>query len=461
MSPVLDLLHPMDLDCFGALSVREDDPLPPTSKTARETTVTTCNTNSPSSSNIPPELWLEVFSYATQIPGAYTHTDQQAFYAFAMDTHGISVHRRHREATDTMLVASRVCKAWVPVAAGFLVKYLVVKSGDHAVEIAAALERHVSRARGGSCLGDRTVRLELALDGVHVWTEAHTIAFGRIIAACRNLTVLSTVFSTGDCPLVHNATLVRALELGGLPSTLRRLELSGDSMIFESILPRISNALDALWIRPTGNAQLANVSSGGPLEFPRLRSLVVTDDGVGIPPEDWNTPQLKPFTTRTYLEAHGSILKTLDAIQLPRMHLRFCPNLVDCTVPISLLETLFVSVPIPPSLRCLTFDRACEVHAAWIEPRSIARFSLAMRDEQENGRLPPLESIRFLLPIAKWTVERNQEAARSEVPFWQYAVEHLRQGCQPLGIALEASVGADEHTANIWQPLSYEHFLGA
>ena len=431
-------------------------------------TASSDNISSPASSKVPPELWLQVFSYATHIPGAYTHTDQRAFYAFTMDLHGINVHRRLREATDTMLVASRVCKKWTPLAAEFLFKYLLIKSGDHAVEIAAALERQASHVTAGSCVGGGTIRLELALDGVHVWTEAHTLAFGRIIATCPNITVLSTVFSTGDCPSVHNAALLHALELSHLPSTLRRLEVSGNGDILHSVLPLVSQSLDALWVRITAHTELANLTMG-PVDFPHLRSLVVTADRAGIPPEDWNMPQLHTLrmnpgllpltavpTAGNFLQAQGTTLRILDATQFPRMNLRFCPNLVECTVPMGLLETIFANVPIPPSLRHLTFDRICEDNTVWIEPRSIARFSLSMREEHAGGRLAPLESIRFLLPIPKLT---PQESTSPMVPFWEYAVEHLRQGCEPLGISLEASIGADEHTANVWRPLCYEHFL--
>ncbi|RPD66420.1 hypothetical protein L226DRAFT_566854 [Lentinus tigrinus ALCF2SS1-7] len=390
-----------------------------------------------------------------------------------MDTHGISVHRRHRETTDTMLAATRVCKKWAPIALDFLFKYLLIKSGDHAVEIATALEQQASRARAGACVGGRTVRLELALDGVHVWNEAHTLAFERIVAACSNITVLSTAFSTGSGPLVHTAALAHALELSELPSTLRRLELSGNGIVFDSILPRFSRSLDALWIRPTGHTELAKTTSG-PVEFPRLLSLAVTAHRAVIPPKDWTMPRLLTLrmdsdllsylmgqTVQSFLEAQGPMLRILDVTRCPRMNLRFCPNLVDCTVPMSLLETLFANVPVPLSLRRLTFDRICEVRAAWIEPRSVMRFSLSMREEHEAGRLPPLESIRFLLPIAKRTMEPLQGTACLEIPYWECAVAELRQACGSLKIALETSIGADEHTANVWRPLSYEHFLGA
>ncbi|KAI0823186.1 hypothetical protein BC628DRAFT_1453625 [Trametes gibbosa] len=84
------------------------------------------------------EIWLNVFVYATHIPGALSQDDTPATIAFAGDQIGISTHRRHREATGVMLAGCRVYKPWASIATEFLCKYLLVKSEDHAAKITTA-----------------------------------------------------------------------------------------------------------------------------------------------------------------------------------------------------------------------------------------------------------------------------------------------------------------------------------
>ncbi|KAI9057912.1 hypothetical protein FKP32DRAFT_1597871 [Trametes sanguinea] len=412
----------------------------------------------------PPEVWLRVFSYATHISGALEHDDAQALTAFARDKYGISVHRRHREATDLMLSASRVCKTWSPLVTEFLFQYLLVKSGDHAVQIAAVLERFEWDQLNRNSAGRWTVRLELALEGVHRWEDQHTAALARIFACCPNVTVFSTVFSTADASLFQGRRFLHAMRDVGMRSNLKRLELKGDAALFETILPPLAHSLDALWLLPS--RRTAPNHSLDPMELPFVHTFILSEGfGWGGPPPAWAMPSLNTLCmdddnlstiaqrkAQGFFAAHGAQLHRLAACRSALCHIRTCANLVEWTISCGLLFHVARFGPseywLPATVRRLTLaDDMSTTYMLRLDHIALLVEWLG------DGLLPALETIRFLLPLGRHI---RRQRCRDD---WEQAIELLCERCKRRGVFLEASIGGDEHTADVWSPLSLDHLL--
>ncbi|KAI0707611.1 hypothetical protein C8Q76DRAFT_628388 [Earliella scabrosa] len=414
---------------------------------------------------LPPEILLQVFDLATYIPGAYTHNDGEAFVAFTHDYHGISVHRRHREATDTMLAACLVCKSWSPLALELLFKYILVKSGAHAMQIAAALELHASRIpshASSRAPGHRAIRLELALEGVHVWTAEHTEAIRRVVAACPHLSVLSTAFYAGQRPLYQHSFLDALL----LVSNIRRLELRCEFDCIKTILHPLSPSLESIWLLlsdPFERSDACRWINSPPMDFPRLQHLVVIGAWSGPPPREWFTPVLRTlciYSTamspgvekafRQYLQDHGERLRHFSAHQHTYLGAHLCPNLAECILSYRVLSVQFPhQFPAFPSLRRITFDGLSHKPDVYVLGPDLSRLTTWLLEGWAAGLLTSLEAIRFLLPLKNFS---QVVTPRAEQVF-----ETFVEACRSHGVALEASLGADEHTANIWQPLVIGH----
>ncbi|KAI8989682.1 hypothetical protein BD414DRAFT_459710 [Trametes punicea] len=413
---------------------------------------------------LPPEVWLRVFAYATYIPGAYAHDDGQSLTAFARDKYGISVHRRHREATDLMLTASRVCKTWAPLVTEFLFQYIMVKSGDHAIEIAKVLGRYEQDSLNRNSAGRWTIRLELALEGVHRWEDQHTAALAHIFACCPNVTVFSTAFSTADASLFQGRRFLRAMRDVGVRSNLRRLELKGDAALLETILPPLAHSLEALWLLPSRRTAPGGVVD--PMHFPRVHTFVLSEGfGWGGPPPTWTMPSLNTLCTEDdnllpvaqrkvqgFFETHGAQLQHLTACRSALNHVTTCTSLVEWTISCGLLFQVTRLGPaecwLPSTLRRLTLaDDMSTTYMLRLDHIALLVEWLG------TGLLPVLESIRFLLPLGRHI---RRQRCRED---WEQAVELLYERCRRRGVTLEASIGADEHTADIWSPLSMSHLL--
>ncbi|KAI0362399.1 hypothetical protein OH77DRAFT_1416656 [Trametes cingulata] len=415
-------------------------------------------------SELPPEIWLKVFAYATHIPGAFTHDDSQAIIAFARDKYGISAHRRHREATDFMLAASRVCKAWTPLATEFLFKYVLIKGGEHAIKVAKALESHTKDSSRHYSPGRWTVRLELALEGVHRWEDEHTVALAHVFARCPNVTVFSTAFSTADASLFQGRGFQRAMRDVGMRSSLRRLELKGDVALLDMILPSLAPSLKVLWLLPC--RRIAPTQVVEPVHFPLARTVILSEGfGWGGPPPTWTLPALRTLCIeddnltqpaqkklQTFFEAHGSQLQHLVACRSALCCLELCGNLTEWTLSCStMLQTSRlgpVSALLPPSIRRLTLvDDMSTTYMMRLDHISLLAEWLGA------GLLPTLETIRFLLPLGRHI---RKQRPREE---WEHTVELLQQRSKRRGVSLEASIGGDEHTAGVWRAFSVDHLL--
>lgn len=229
---------------------------------------------------LPLELWLKVFQFAMDVPGAYTDEDSQAITAFALDQHGIVSRRQHREATNTMIVALRVCKTWYPLATSCLFKYLFIKSGEHAVSIVEYLDLFTAcKTVVPASPRLSAVRLELALQGEHQWEERHTTAIARFFAMCPNIRVFSTALFSGE-PMFRDEThFMKTVEHVGMQSHIRRLELKANDYFVFNILSRLSPSLKVLWVLPHQDGGLRPFSRKLPIcVFPTSTRLSCLQD---------------------------------------------------------------------------------------------------------------------------------------------------------------------------------------
>ncbi|KAI0647316.1 hypothetical protein C8Q79DRAFT_619918 [Trametes meyenii] len=408
--------------------------------------------------NIPPEVWLRVFAYATYIPGAFEHDDGQAMVAFSRDKYGIVVHRRHREATNLMLNASRVCKTWTSLATEFIFRYILVRSGDHAVQVAAALGRY-----DHNFAGRWAIRLELALEGVHRWDDEHTTALARIFAFCPNVTIFSTAFSTADASLFQDRQFLRAMHDVSMRPNLRRLELRGDATLLETVLPPLATNLESLWLLPSRRTAPNRVFD--PMQFPLVHTFVLSEGfGWGGPPSNWIMPALNTLCTEDdhltahaqmklgeFFEAHGPQLQHLATCRPTFECLNHCTNLVEWTLPCGVLFDASRFAPaelLPPTIRRLTLtDDVSTTYMLRLDHITL------LVDWLGAELLPALESIGFLLPLGR---HLRRQRVRND---WEKVINLLHKHSRRRGVRLEASIGGDEHTARVWAPLSLDHLV--
>ncbi|KAI0780679.1 hypothetical protein BD413DRAFT_619235 [Trametes elegans] len=415
---------------------------------------------------LPPEVWLRILAYATHIPGALAHDDGETMVAFVRDKYGISLHRRHREATDLLLAASRVCKTWTPLVTEFLFQYIMVKSGDHAIEIANVLERYERDALNRNSAGRWTLRLELALEGVHRWGNEHALAVARIFVCCPNVSVFSTAFCTPDVGLYCDRHFVRVMRGVGTRLSLQRLELRGYATILEAILPPLAPTLEVLWLLPCQRAAQNGVLD--PMHFPRMHTLVVADGfGWGGPPPTWTLPALATLCTedndyslpseqrlQRFFAAHGPQLHTLVASRTALSHLRACTSLVDWTLPCGLMFHIARVAPggerrvLPATLRRLTLvDDMSTTYMLRLDHVALLVEWLGA------GYFPVLETVRFLLPLGRHI---RRQRLRED---WECGVELLQVRAKQRNVRLEASIGGDDQAAGVWSVFSVDHLL--
>ncbi len=402
---------------------------------------------------LPPEIWLKVFDHATHIPGAYGCDDGPALLAYAADQHGIALHSRHRGATNTMLSASLVCKAWAPLAAEFLFRYLLVKSGDHAVKIATTLDSLANDPLRSSSPGRFTHRLELFLEGVHQWKISHTTALAFILSHCLNILVFSTAFMSVDAPY-ESQQFMNAMQAVGLRSNIRRLELKGNAALFWVVLPALAPHLESLVLIP-----LYARGTRSELTFPNLRTFVLSDRWA-IPLDDASSaitgpPFRMPALRALHLSPNSSTdseffrtvtgqLEYLSAGGNASFAFDLCDSLSSLTE-LTLPAALFVSIDhanFPSTLRVVNLDGRLAGFpfgrlAVWVA----------------SWRPPALTTIRFLLPFRRHACEITQKIHR--------VVKLFVGACMKHDIRIEVAKGVDQHTSRLYVPATVELLAAA
>ncbi|KAI0335076.1 hypothetical protein GY45DRAFT_1241550 [Cubamyces sp. BRFM 1775] len=366
--------------------------------------------------SLPPELWLEIFRYATHVPRARTIAPPDPFvperpanYAWGMNSPIQSMH--------TKCAVVRVCRAWRMLATELLYEHVVLGSVRRVylfcrtlVESQAAEQKAIaaSEADGiASAMGHgRWVRhLEVQRWAIQRSNQStrYWECMVRSVYLCPNLRVFSGVWQT---PLPDG--LLSALEQY-LPSTLQELYWQQDSVLiaakelpilattclskFSSLrvldlrkicvldaerslqhvqfptltLPRVTHL--AL---PTCPLLLRFASKQ---DLPELRHLIL--DASGAPRTVWAHLVNRELTG--FLEVHGHKLTTVEL--LPPVTQSFRPGPIGISA--------FLSPKTCPKLDTFVFD--CREKA--ICPSSAALAQLSDRDGRESAAHPRLRRV--------------------------------------------------------------------
>ncbi|TFK55068.1 hypothetical protein OE88DRAFT_1653705 [Heliocybe sulcata] len=300
---------------------------------------------------LPSESWLAIFREATWTPGAMEVDDYDAFTAYTRDEHGINLYARYREAMDTKLSLSLVSKRWRALATEFLYEYIVIKNGHHACEIRDALEgSSVETLAGQRAYGSWTLRMDLALEDVHVWEDWHTAAMVGILQNCPNLAVFSTAFCTAEAYLFYPSTFLQALAPLRDLKNLRRLELRGDVSFLNDLVSEVSESTEVLWLLPPAKGSRRNESLS--LCLPKLRVLKnnFIDESFTL---DWHMPCLESYLTdeivhfHQHLQTHGVRLRCLGVPNIAFGPPAFpsCPHLLEVSLRFGGIPWYILTVP--------------------------------------------------------------------------------------------------------------------
>ncbi|KAH9952119.1 hypothetical protein B0H21DRAFT_715894 [Amylocystis lapponica] len=387
---------------------------------------------------LPNEIWLEIFSYATFIPGAFTCNGGSAITSYARDDYGISLHRRFRESMDLKLTICLVCRIWRSLGIEYLFQYLLVTSGDQAVRVAAALEHHNSTSEKAHEPGWWTARLDLALDGTHVWTNKHSRALTYIFRNCQKLAVVSTAFCS-PCPRFTQApSFARAFSELATHQGLRRLELMGSIAFFDAVIPLVSARLEVLWLRPSSPCVADARKRVQKCQFPRLHSFILSSATQAsnllasfempfletLVVQDTEPAEL-PHVLRGFLERNGHRMRRFVASGWFSAFAELCCSITDYELPSNAVATLSRS-GLHSSIKSLTLSGQKDL--------------ASLLELVAGDALPTLELVRFLLPF------QYRDLATP-------LAEQFLLMCKRCGICVEISVGGDEQTADVWHCL--------
>jgi hypothetical protein len=401
-----------------------------------------------------PELWLRIFAYATWIPGALEISDHQAISAFFRDTYGITTHKRFEEALQLKLSAALVCKQWYRLITQALFEYIIIRSDKQILKVATVLENK-TLWNGDHGPGWWTIRLELALQGSHLWTIKDCRALSRIFNHCPNLKIISTAFCSLHMSYSSYTSFISALTVNQLQ--IRRLEIKGEISTINAIISKYCASLEVLCLPDTTYGRMAAPTLVD-LQLPKLHMFSCSSSLPSIFSAKSTIPSLKWLLVNNnigldiFLEVYGTRLHHLS---LPAGVTRSLSSILCACPSIQSLSIGFVHILLPsftklvpqPHIHVIYFEYSRGLQAApYFNIRSnILADSLAVLVSLDI--FPSLECIRFFLPCAGF------EASYVPPLFLDIWVSWLFQ-CSTRGISVQASQGADLQTANVWAPFN-------
>ncbi|OBZ69348.1 hypothetical protein A0H81_10780 [Grifola frondosa] len=250
---------------------------------------------------------------------------------------------------------------------------------------------------------------------------------------------------------------------GGSPVALKfkKTGIEGRHPLLEKMVSRLAPSLEVLWLLPA--RRISTLYGKHNIHFPKLRAFILSEGfGWGAPPPTWTVPSLQilftdddDFSTASlsnlyrFMKTNGHQLRHLIACRSTVCNLQFCSNLLEWTLPCGMVHLAFrMSDQCHPSIRCLTLiDDMCCNYTMKLDHVFILHKWVV------DAFFPALECIRFLLPLGRLV---RQYRPRTE---WTQAFELLTNACRIRAIRLEVSIGADDHTAGIWQPFFVDQLL--
>jgi hypothetical protein len=418
---------------------------------------------------IPPEIWLKIFSYATFIPGAFAILDRSAINAFAKDRYGLTLHNRFSAAMQFSLAVSLVSKAWNSLIQETMFQYVLIKSGDQVVRLAEALDQRKISFENAPVPTWWTLRLEISLHGVHIWTKAHANALFKIIKNCPNLVIFSTAFCTATAYSFY-ATLFHVLRDIRAHSRLRRLELKGDAESLEQATVMFSSSLEVLFVIPSRTANIvANImAKPSSCRLPKLHTLISTFGfGSGFT-RKWDMPCLQAFRTDDPSEldfclrrvGHNLTHLSIPSGALVAPSLSYCANLQELAIDFcsssDFINGLLLKKPFPTlaSIYCIVLQNLKFSHPT-CQHRNPAVCDLAyylrstLSSISSEASFPSLERIRLLLPLQCESFECDRH--------FKWSLRTWLHSCLARGVQVQYCQGANDWTADAnWQPFTVD-----
>ncbi|CAA7270912.1 unnamed protein product [Cyclocybe aegerita] len=398
---------------------------------------------------LPTEIWERIVEFATEIPGVYATEDHAAIAGFSRDRYGICLSNWFKDAVETKLALSRVSRYWNDLMQLFLLRHIRIKTGRQACETAAALKRLTKRAKPDNGPGKWTLRVEIALDGIHAWTEKHTKAMRTIFKNCPNIVCFSTVFSTADPYIYSCPTLIGYLSGH---QGLKRLELKFDAEVLGAVVQGLGPALQVLWLYPC--RRITRDRDIGRYLFPNLRVLIS---------EALCEPYIKALTAPNLeaciidLSFEPSLLPVMDRSRIRYLATSNVQRIASKLESLSNLKTLSMTyyelatqaIPWPTKsmihlwLECIMIEE--------INGKEYTHLRINLAHLISMHMFPNLKCIRLFLPVED-RVDYSPVLPDSVRLLW---LEWLRD-CQLQGIRIEISQGIYQWTEDFWTAISFE-----
>jgi hypothetical protein len=413
--------------------------------------------------NIPAEIWYLIFEFATLIPGISECTaDEDAVVAFACDGYNTCSSLRIRQSMNMKLVINKVCSAWRRLVHRLLFECLSIKSGQQAMQLAALLQDDDSRNINSNANARMwwTRRLELAIDGVSVWTTEHTHAVIWILRHCPNLLCFSTAFSTLDPYLLYSSALVDALQKPGMDIKLKRIELKADSTLFRTVIVALADSLEVVWLLSSRRA--AAEDDPQKLCLPRLHTFIsdAHHRGLGLPID---LPVLRTLISRDtserilYILRNGRTLRYLSVTDLDSSlpYLTFCPNLHTLVLGIYEIAPLRINHPLELShshLQTLIVENADMFRLSLMGAGSnfAHRYLPNLLSDFSRKSFPALRRIRLVFfNVSASSLDVILPALLSVWKKWLDA-------CRLEEIDIQIVRGIEQLSSNSWIPLTLD-----
>ncbi|KAJ8472714.1 hypothetical protein ONZ45_g16552 [Pleurotus djamor] len=409
---------------------------------------------SPGSPALPVEIWLQIFSHLTIIPGALDTFDQDAIVAFTSDTYGILTRSQFKETMASKLAVNLVSRTWSVLATRYLWEHILINSGMQALVISKILVDSPMKARA-------VVRLEVALEGTHNWESAHAQALADIIQHCPNLACFSTVFSTADAYCLYAPPV-----LSSLASTIfrvhpiKRLELRADIPVVATLIHALSSTLQVLWMLPPRRITPCSVPSD--FELPFLHTCIsALDQGAVL--QDASIPSLStcvvddPTEGELILKRSGEALRRLS---IPTSNgsaaaLRCCPTLETLTLTTFNAEFFSRNFQLThPTVATLVLEQPQFFRYICTSQTTERLYVYALRSMLASlicrVKFPSLKCLRLVLPSSAHQYPRQRHVQLENVaPVW---MEWLRL-CAELHICVEVAMGSQDVFTATWRPL--------
>lgn len=409
---------------------------------------------------LPAEIWTKIFAFATRIPGAFDLEDSSAIAGFTRDHHGICINNRYQAAMRTKTAATLVCKYWNNIIQRHLFEYIRIMSGAQARLAAEALRN----APGN--LGKKTLRIDIALEGVHISTNTHRKSILQIFESCPNLVCFSTAFST-DEPSVYTHEVL--FEILARHRHLKRLEIKIDHLGTMAALERVlGDRLQVLWLVPHHRLRLPpKVPEGQEYHLPKLHTLVT------LRCCEYFTSHLEVPNLRACImdQSECSTLPSCDKEKIKYIrirpehpviaHLQQWSSLETFSIHYKELAHQVISWPMGfqhSKLQCMIIE---DVDYGWrVRGTKVAAASpmFSLDHLQENllhlisqELFPRLRCARIFLPL-----QRSSSVYMDGVKnIWRTWL----QECKSRGIRIEVSQGQEESTADYWTEITHQEMF--